>query len=93
TVTGDIVAVESPCYFGNLLLLESLGLNVLEIPSCPKTGMEVDALAKAMEEWPIKAILVTPNFTNPTGATMTLEKRLALLQVSHDVPIIRSEER
>ncbi|EGQ7983097.1 PLP-dependent aminotransferase family protein [Vibrio vulnificus] len=91
TVTGDIVAVESPCYFGNLLLLESLGLNVLEIPSCPKTGMEVDALAKAMEEWPIKAILVTPNFTNPTGATMTLEKRLALLQVSHDVPIIEDD--
>lgn len=39
TQKGDIVAVESPCYFGNLLMLESLGLKVVEIPSCPRDGM------------------------------------------------------
>lgn len=91
TKPGDIVAVESPCYFGSLLLLESLGLKVLEIPSCPRSGMEIDALALALSQWPIKVILVTPNFANPTGATMTLEKRQQLLTISADIPIIEDD--
>ncbi|MCS0340577.1 PLP-dependent aminotransferase family protein [Vibrio diabolicus] len=82
TQKGDIVAVESPCYFGNLLMLESLGLKVVEIPSCPRDGMCPEALAKAMATWDIKTIIVTPNFTNPTGAMMPLEKRQQLLLAS-----------
>lgn len=46
TNPGDIVAVESPCYFGNLLLLESLGLEVVEIPSCHRDGIDPQALKK-----------------------------------------------
>lgn len=91
TKPGDIVAVESPCYFGNLLLLESLGLQVVEIPSCPKDGMNIAALENAMESWGVKAILVTPNFTNPTGAMMPLEARKELLAISRDTPIIEDD--
>ena len=39
TQPGDIIAVESPCYFGTLLLLESLSLQAVEIPSCPRDGI------------------------------------------------------
>ncbi|WP_171051924.1 PLP-dependent aminotransferase family protein [Vibrio rotiferianus] len=91
TQTGDIVAVESPCYFGNLLMLESLGLQVVEIPSCPRDGMDPDALEKAMATWEIKVIIVTPNFTNPTGSMMPLERREQLLKVSGDIPIIEDD--
>ncbi|HFK4407168.1 TPA: PLP-dependent aminotransferase family protein, partial [Vibrio parahaemolyticus] len=91
TQKGDIVAVESPCYFGNLLMLESLGLKVVEIPSCPRDGMCPEALAKTMATWDIKAIIVTPNFTNPTGAMMPLEKRQQLLLASGNVPIIEDD--
>ena len=91
TQKGDIVAVESPCYFGNLLMLESLGLKVVEIPSCPRDGMCPEALAKAMATWDIKAIIVTPNFTNPTGAMMPLEKRQQLLLASGNIPIIEDD--
>lgn len=91
TQKGDIVAVESPCYFGNLLMLESLGLKVVEIPSCPRDGMCPEALAKAMATWDIKAIIVTPNFTNPTGAMMPLEKRQQLLLASDNIPIIEDD--
>ncbi|WP_180801544.1 aminotransferase-like domain-containing protein [Vibrio parahaemolyticus] len=91
TQKGDIVAVESPCYFGNLLMLESLGLKVVEIPSCPRDGMCPEALAKAMATWDIRAIIVTPNFTNPTGAMMPLEKRQQLLLASGNVPIIEDD--
>lgn len=91
TQTGDIVAVESPCYFGNLLLLESLGLQVVEIPSCLRDGIDPDALEKAMATWEIKAIIVTPNFSNPTGSMMPLERRKRLLAVSGDIPIIEDD--
>lgn len=91
TQKGDIVAVESPCYFGNLLMLESLGLKVVEIPSCPRDGMYPEALAKAMATWDIRAIIVTPNFTNPTGAMMPLEKRQQLLLASGNIPIIEDD--
>ncbi|WP_428774663.1 PLP-dependent aminotransferase family protein [Vibrio sp.] len=91
THPGDIVAVESPCYFGNLLLLESLGLQVIEIPSCNRTGVEPDALKQALAQWQIKAIILTPNFANPTGATLPLDKRQALLEISRDIPIIEDD--
>jgi len=91
TQAGDIVAVESPCYFGNLLLMESLGLKVVEIPSCPKTGIEPESLRQALLKWDISAILVTPNFTNPTGARMPLEKRIELLKLAPSIPIIEDD--
>lgn len=91
TKPGDIVAVESPCYFGNLLLMESLGLKVVEIPSCTRNGMAPQALASAIQEWPIAVILITPNFTNPTGSRIPESRRSELLQVSRDIPIIEDD--
>lgn len=91
TNSGDIVAVESPCYFGNLLLLESLGLKVVEIPSCPRDGINPAALEQAMKDLDIKVIIVTPNFINPTGAVMPLERRKYFLSVSGNIPIIEDD--
>lgn len=91
TKPGDIVAVESPCYFGSLLLLESLGLEVLEIPSCDYQGMDPLALESALAKWDVKVILVTPNFTNPSSAVMPLERRKQLLNVSGTIPIIEDD--
>ncbi|NVD08886.1 PLP-dependent aminotransferase family protein [Vibrio sp. JPW-9-11-11] len=91
TRPGDIVAVESPCYFGNLLLMESLGLQVVEIPSCPRTGMDPVQLKQAVAQWPIQAIVVTPNFTNPTGARMPLDKRIDLLKAAQTIAIIEDD--
>lgn len=91
TEPGDIVALESPCYFGNLLLLESLGLKALEIPSSVHSGIDINALQDAIEKWPVKAVLVTPNFTNPTGSRMPLNNRKALLEVTKQLPIIEDD--
>lgn len=91
TDSGDIIAVESPCYFGNLLLMESLGLKVVEIPSSPRTGIDTQSLQDALDSWDVKALLVTPNFTNPTGARMPLDNRLKLLEVTGSIPIIEDD--
>lgn len=91
TKPGDIVAVESPCYFGNLLLMESLGLKVVEVSGCVKHGINPNALAEAIQLWPISAILITPNFCNPTGARVPLIQRQSILDVSGDIPIIEDD--
>ncbi|MGF1777257.1 PLP-dependent aminotransferase family protein [Vibrio nomapromontoriensis] len=91
TKPGDTIAVESPCYFGILLMLESLGLKALEIPSSSEFGLHVPSLQSALTQWPVAAIVVTPNYTNPTGALMPLDARRQLLKSSGNIPIIEDD--
>lgn len=93
TVPGDIVAVESPCYFGLLQMIEGFGLKAIEIPTDPVTGMSVDALTLALQRWPIKAILTIPAFTNPLGCVIPMEKKRILIQLAqrYDIPIIEDD--
>jgi len=67
---GDLVAIESPTYFGILLILEALHLKALEIPTNPASGMSLDALAFALENHPVKAVVAMTNFNNPLGSCM-----------------------
>ena len=70
-VPGDLVAVESPTYFGILLALQAQHLRVLEIPSHPRTGMSLDALRFAVENHPVKAVVAMSSFSNPSGSLMS----------------------
>ncbi len=90
---GDIVAIESPAYYGLLQLVESLGLKVIEIPSDPSSGMSIEALKLALEQWPIKAILSVPNFSNPLGTRMPDEnkRRLVSLINDYEIPLIEDD--
>jgi DNA-binding transcriptional MocR family regulator len=93
TTAGDIVAVESPCYFGVLQMIEGFGLKAIEIPTDPVTGMSVDALTLALQRWPIKAILTIPAFSNPLGCIIPMEKKRILIQLAqrYDIPIIEDD--
>ncbi len=70
TKPGDLVAVESPTYFGILQILEVLGLHALEIPTHPETGISLDALEFALRHDPVSAVVVMTNFSNPLGSSM-----------------------
>ncbi|MGF1761071.1 PLP-dependent aminotransferase family protein [Photobacterium sagamiensis] len=91
TQSGDIVLVDSPCYFGTLLLLESLGLKALEVPAHSVTGIDLLALEKAVEQWPVKAILINPSYNNPTGHLLSEPARKALLKITSGIPIIEDD--
>ncbi|MCW1887412.1 PLP-dependent aminotransferase family protein [Luteolibacter flavescens] len=93
TKTGDVVAVESPSYFGTLNLIRDLGLRVIEIPVDPRTGMVIDALAAALKKHTIAACIVQPHFQNPIGSVMpeSHKKALADLAEAHDFTIIEDD--
>lgn len=79
---GDIVAVESPAYYGLLQILEGLGMRALEIPTSPQTGLSVEALALAVDSYDhIKAVVVVPDLQNPLGCLMPDEHKQRLLRL------------
>ena len=93
TRPGDIVAVESPCYYGQLQMIEHYGLQAVEIPSHPETGMSLEALEMALEQWPIKAVLLVSAFSNPLGCNMPDERKQALVDLidRFDIPLIEDD--
>lgn len=93
TQPGDVVAVESPAFYGLLHVMESLGLKALEIPSHPREGIALEALGFALERWKVKACVVVPNFSNPLGFLMPDERKRALigLLARHEVPLIEDD--
>jgi DNA-binding transcriptional MocR family regulator len=90
TKPGDLVALESPTFYGFLQILQSLGLRALEIPTHPRSGISLEALELALAEHPVKAVLVMPNVSNPIGASMSdaAKKRLVELLATKNVPLI-----
>ncbi len=46
--------MESPCYYGTMQMLRGLGLKTIEIPTDPETGISIEALELALDQWPIK---------------------------------------
>jgi len=90
TRPGDVVALESPTYFGFLDLLESMGLRALEIPTHPRTGLSLPALQLALDTQPVKALLAVPTLSNPMGAVMPLAAKRALVAMlsARGIPLI-----
>jgi DNA-binding transcriptional MocR family regulator len=93
TRPGDIVALESPSYFGALQTLEVHGLRALEIPTHPRDGMSLEALEFAMEHNPIRAVFVISNFNNPLGSRIPDERKKALVELlsRHEIPLIEND--
>jgi 2-aminoadipate transaminase len=88
---GDYVVVESPTYLGALQAWNAYGAQYISVPS-DQHGMIVDELEQALRIGP-KFIYVLPNFQNPSGSTMNLERRQKLVEVAdrYGVPIIEDD--
>ena len=93
TKPGDLIAAESPTYYGLLQLADLLGLKVIEIPSDPDTGMSLEALQLAAGQWPIKALVLTARLSNPLGVSMPdhRQKQLLSLAARFDIQIVEDD--
>lgn len=90
---GDIVAIESPAFYGTLQIIESLGMRALEIPTDPRDGVLLDALASAIRRQKIKACLFVTNFSNPLGSCMPESNKKALVELlaRREIPLIEDD--
>jgi 2-aminoadipate transaminase len=81
---GDVVVVEAPTYDRTLLTLRQLGAEILAIP-LEADGIDVDALELALREGARPTLAhIIPNFQNPAGCTLSLEKRRKLLALARE---------
>ncbi len=88
---GDHIVVESPTYLGALQAWNAYGAQYIAVPS-DENGMIVDKLEEALRIGP-KFIYVLPNFQNPSGTTLSLERRTKLVDLAdrYGVPIVEDD--
>jgi 2-aminoadipate transaminase len=89
---GDHVAVENPSYLGALQAFDSYEAQYVIIPM-DEDGMRSDLLDEILSNNRIKFVYALPNFQNPSGRSMTLERRQQLIDVAleHNIPIIEDD--
>ena len=89
---GDVVICEDPSFIGSLNCFRSLGAKLKGVPVEPD-GMNIQALADALAETPNARFIYTiPNFQNPTGITMSLEKRKQLYALAKQYGVLIVED-
>jgi len=90
---GDVIAVESPTFFGTLQLLQSLGLRALEVAMHPRTGVVLDGLAESLDRHRVRACLFNLNFQNPTGSCMpdAAKRALVAMLAERETPLIEDD--
>jgi 2-aminoadipate transaminase len=88
---GDRILVENPTYLGALQAWNAYGAEYIAVPT-DENGMVTEALEEALRYGP-KFIYVLPNFQNPTGVTLSLERRHQLVELADrfGVPIIEDD--
>lgn len=94
TQAGDVVAVESPTYYGLLQVIESQGLTALEIPCSHRTGISLEALELAIRTQPkLKAVVVMPDLQMPLGTVMPDSHKAALVQLcqQHELALVEDD--
>lgn len=76
---GDVIAVESPCYFGVLELIESLGMLALEIPLCADNSLCLEDVKKAVSNHDVRACVFSATIANPMGCILSDDKKADLV--------------
>lgn len=89
---GDTVAVENPSYLAALQTFSGCEATFLAVHS-DDDGLDVDALEEAAATRMPKLVYVVPEFSNPKGTTLSLERRKRLVRFAqaHRIPILEDD--
>lgn len=89
---GDSVIVEAPSFVGGLNAFRSYGANLVGV-EVESDGINIEKLKKTIKNTKnVKLIYTIPNFQNPSGVTMSVEKRKALYEIARDNGIFIIED-
>jgi 2-aminoadipate transaminase len=78
---GDVILTEGPTFLGALQSFRAYQPRFVTVP-LDEDGIRTDKLEEVLEHHPVKFMYVLPNFHNPAGVTMTLERRLKLVELA-----------
>jgi DNA-binding transcriptional MocR family regulator len=78
---GDVVAVESPAYYGMLEVLSEAGARVLPLPVVDGDGFDFAQAEALFARWKPRALIVCSALSNPSGATIPEENRPRLVEI------------
>ncbi|HVP57814.1 MAG TPA: PLP-dependent aminotransferase family protein [bacterium] len=89
---GDVIVTDSPTYLGALQAFASYEPKIECLP-LDNDGMQVDHLEEILKRNKVRFLYVLPNFHNPAGVTLSLERRIALVKIAakYGVPIIEDD--
>lgn len=89
---GDVVVCEEPSFIGALNAFRSFGAQLKGVPM-DEEGMRMDKLEEVLSTTEnVKFIYVIPTFQNPSGRTMTLERRKQLLEIAKKYDVLILED-
>ncbi|WP_312242527.1 PLP-dependent aminotransferase family protein [Pantoea sp.] len=90
---GDVVAVESPCYFVLLQMLRNLNLRVIEVEPGPEGYVDVERLTGLFRRKAVQAFLTICNVNNPLGKSIPNEQKawIARQADENDVVIVEDD--
>jgi 2-aminoadipate transaminase len=91
---GDVIFCEAPTFLGTLVAFDAMGANVHGI-AMDDEGIDLDSLKKDLLEYrangkKVKFLYVIPDFQNPSGITMSAQRRKDLIRfaIDFDLPIL-----
>jgi DNA-binding transcriptional MocR family regulator len=89
---GDAVLVEQPSFLGALEAFRARGARVLGVP-VESDGLRVEALPALIQRHRPKLLYCMPTYQNPTGRSLSADKRRALLRLAaaFDLPIVEDD--
>lgn len=89
---GDIILVESPSFVHSIEVFEMFQANCIPV-NMDDNGMDTDDLEDKIKKYNPKMVYVIPTFQNPTGITLSLERRkkIAELGSKYDVIILEDD--
>ena len=91
---GDCIIAEEPVVPDNASIFRNKGIHLVTVPMQPD-GMDLAQLEAAIKKYAPKFIYTMPNYHNPTGIVMSLEKRKKLLELAgrYCIPIIEEDSQ
>lgn len=90
--SGDSVAISQPSFLYALTLFQTAGIRLYGVPM-DEEGLRLDALENEILKHRVKLVMLNPTFQNPTGQSMSLKRRKALIKLCqrYQVPIVEDD--
>lgn len=90
--SGDSVAIEDPSFLYALPIFQAAGIRLYGV-NMDQEGIDLLSLEKVIRQHRVKMVMVNPSFQNPTGKTMSMKRRKALIELcqKYQVPILEDD--